>query len=524
MYKIATIIGLYAYVIFLLGIQGLLYKENIFISSAGFIFAIYLLGGYRVNRNILRIKNRGAFDIFLTMILISQIAINLVGVLGPEISFDALWYHLTLPKIYLQEHRIFHIPGGLLYYSDMPKLTEMLYIPALALIGETGAKLLHFIFGILSIVVTYKISRHFLSERLSLLSAAIFYSNLVVGWESITAYVDLARTFYESLALLGFLLWLKTKKIFWFLTSALMLGFAVSVKLLSLSSLLIFIPLVIFYSGKRSFYLMPLLILITLFIPSPWFLFSHFHTGNPVYPFFTQIYPIYASGNLNPLQFLHDISRLFIYSSDPLSPLYIVFLPFVFVLLKTYTRHEKILVLYSFLALMVWYIIPKTGGGRFILPYLPILSVFTVITINKITSKQNYAFIFFLVMSSVLFSIIYRGAANAKFIPVLLGYETKSNFLGNHLNFSYGDFYDIDGFFKKNIKSNERVLLYGFHNLYYVEFPFIDSSWVKSGDIFNYIAVQNTILPQRFSSWEKIHHNKKTHVTVYTKEKKLWAY
>src|SRR6185437_14950424 len=116
---------------------------------------------------------------------------------GPEIGFDALWYHLTLPKLYLGWHQVRHIPGGLLYYSDMPKLTEMLYISGLAILGETGAKLIHFSFGILCCIALYKVGRKFFSPLLSLIAVAIFYSNLVVGWESISAYIDLARTFFN---------------------------------------------------------------------------------------------------------------------------------------------------------------------------------------------------------------------------------------------------------------------------------------------------------------------------------------
>jgi hypothetical protein len=114
--------------------------------------------------------------------------------------------------------------------------------------------------------------------------------------------------------------------------------------------------------------------------------------------------------------------------------------------------------------------------------------------------------------------------ANSKYIPVILGKETKSQFLTKNLNFSFGDFYDIDGYFQKNIKPSDKVLLYGFHNLYYVNFPFVDSSFVKMGDKFNYIAVQNSIIPIRFSDWKQIYYNKITKVGLYSKERKIWVY
>ena len=123
-----------------------------------------------------------------------------------------------------------------------------------------------------------------------------------------------------------------------------------------------------------------------------------------------------------------------------------------------------------------------------------------------------------------MFSIAYRFGANLKYIPVVLGKESKTEFLSNHLNFSFGDFYDVDGYFAKKIKANDTVLLYGLHNLYYIDFPFIDSSYIRKGDKFNYVAVQGDNLPERFKSWNLIYYNRKTHVKLYSMGGLKWTY
>src|SRR3989344_521141 len=120
----------------------------------------------------------------------------------------------------------------------MPKLTEMLYTAVLIFNNENFAKIIHYLFGILCLFAVYKISRKFLSINFSLISVIVFYSNLVVGWMSITAYVDLSRTFYELLALWGFLLWHEKNERKWLIMSAVMLGFTISTKLLAIGSLL----------------------------------------------------------------------------------------------------------------------------------------------------------------------------------------------------------------------------------------------------------------------------------------------
>ncbi len=78
----------------------------------------------------------------------------------------------------------------------------------------------------------------------------------------------------------------------------------------------------------------------------------------------------------------------------------------------------------------------------------------------------------------------------------------------------------MDGYFAQNIKPEDTVLLYGFHNLYYVDFPYIHSSWLKRGDKFNYIAIQDGELPKNFEGWHLVYENKTTKVKLFSQTKK----
>lgn len=516
MFTLALLIGIYSFLIFGLGLLGLLYKLYIVLVTVICVaIPIYL------NRKFLKqiVKRRPLLN-SLVILIVLQAVVNFIGVLGPELGFDALWYHLSLPKIYLTNHSINYIPGGLFYYSAMPRLTEMLYVVGLSLGSEIFAKLIHFSFGILCLVAIYKIARKFLSKNFPLLVLVLFYSNLVVGWMSITAYIDLARTFFEIMALWGFLEWIEKKEKKWLIESGVLLGLAISTKLLAIGSLLIFsILIIVHFLHKKNevrnlFVNLFVYLFFCLLIPLPWFIFSFVHTGNPVYPFFTNIYPVKFNFNLiNPLNL-----------SDPISPIYVILLPIYFLFFTKLELRLKIISLYSFLAFLVWQIIPNTGGGRFILPYLPAFSILAVGVIEAIREvKIRYIFIVFVVFFS-LFSTIYRFGANLKYIPVIIGQQSKSDFLSKHLNFSFGNFYDTDGYFAKKIKTKDTVLLYGFHNLYYVNFPFIDSSYVKKGDMFNYIAVQGDNLPERFKIFNLIYYNNKANVRLYSVGGLKWIY
>lgn len=535
MFTFAVLVGIFSYLIFALGLLGLLYENTIIGSTVGFLlFFVYF---YKRDLKVSFIKSKAfifslkkeLLALFLFGLLSLQALVNLIGVLGPELGFDALWYHLSLPKIYLTNHSIFYIPGGLLYYFAMPKLTEMLYLVSLAAGNEIWAKAIHFSFGLLSSAVIYKITRKFTNKTFSLTAVAIFYSSLVVGWQSITAYVDLSRTFFELLGVLFLLNFIDEKRKEWLAKSAVMFGLAIGVKLPSLVSLLIagflvFYVLVLKEGVGKAARNTAIFVLTGLGVSLPWLVFALVNTGNPVYPLFDSKIGLGFAYNLpNPMQMLPALWDFFTKAADPVSPLYLIFLPFAFLFFDKLGLSVRVLGWYVFLGLFVWYITQFQGGSRLALPYLAALSILLAVSISKIKEIRFRALAFGLVVLVFLSSIIYRAAANAKYLPVLLGVKTKSEFLAENLNFSFGDFYDIDGYLKSNIGPEDKVLIYGIHNLYYVEFPFIHESWAKKGDTFNYILVQGANLPIRFWYWDLVYENKETGVGLFTLDQE-WVY
>ena len=141
-------------------------------------------------------------NLFLLFFLIT---INLFTVFSPEIGFDALWYHLTLPRLWLLKHQ-WYFPGGLLYYSAMPRLTELIYIPLISISGFIGPKMIQFLSGIGTSYLIYKISSKLgLKKLFSLLAVNVFYITWLVSWQSGSAYIDLFRTFLETFALYFFI-------------------------------------------------------------------------------------------------------------------------------------------------------------------------------------------------------------------------------------------------------------------------------------------------------------------------------
>lgn len=428
----------FSYYIFLLGIFGLLQYQYVCIGTVTFILYSYtVLRKIKIDRTLFKSK----VSLLLLTVITFQALVNLIGALGPELAFDALWYHLTIPRIWLMEQKIYAIPSGTFYYSLLPKTLDLMYVAALALSDEISAKVLHWGFGLLSVFVTYKLARLFLTKNYSLLAAALFYSNLVVGWQSITAYIDLGRTFFESLTLLAFCYFFQTKKQEWLQWTAVLLGIAITTKLLAVTSLVAIAVILIATSNSRF---LAKVGLISLGIPLPWFIFNWWNTGNPVFPIFSG-YDFASQASLL------DIFTIWLKSADPISPIYFICFPLLLLPLFKVTQKFlvhldknvagifKMLILYCGLCLVIWWITPRTGGGRFLLPYLPAFSVVVISYISRLkdTVLKKFLIITILIISGT--SIGYRLIANIKYLPVITGQQTKAEFLQRNLNHSYGE-------------------------------------------------------------------------------------
>ena len=373
MFTLAVFIGIYSYALAILGWLGRLGWGEIWgVTTVMLMVGLFHLRKFAVGQ---------IGHIGLIGLIIAQAGVNLVGAMGPERGFDALWYHLPIPKIWLEAHKIFFI-GGNLYYSAMPKLVDMLYVW-----GETPAKLMHLVFGLLSTAVTYKLARKWLEQKWALLAAVIFYSNLVVGWQSITAYIDLGRTFFEVLA---FYL-LVNKKIY---KSAIVIGLAMATKIWAVGSLGILGVLVALGMGWRK---SVKFVILALVVAAPWYVFAWASTGNPIYPIGSVPIDV-VWGGIN-------ILRL----ADPINPIYVMVLPVIWMARK---KIPVTIMAYCLLSFGMWYITPRTGGGRFLLPYLPVWSVAVAVVIKRLRDEEIKKFLVATVIALAVISIGYRAVAN----------------------------------------------------------------------------------------------------------------
>lgn len=417
----------------------------------------------------------GKKSVLISLVLLLLLAlVNLLPVFAPEIGFDALWYHLTLPKLYLW-YRRWYFEGGLLYYSAMPRLTETLYIPLLAAFGTAGPKMLQYLSGLGVVLILYRYLKPLYDQKTALLGTLIFYAVWLVGWQSSSAYIDLFRTLLETAAVVSCLSLKKPLRLFrlslppWFV-SGFLFALAVGTKWHALPNALVF-------SLLFNLRLIPVVLLFS----SPWMAVAWRYTGNPLYPLlepfmhqiqFSQVPADYFRLDKIIIRLL-KIPYFFIKPfDDPLSPLLTLLMPLAalyHILSRRYTR----LFLYGLFGLCAWQLLPPPST-RYFLPFLPVW----VILIMPLFKTVLKPFLPVIIWSAALLILFLRLQAVRKFLPVVTGRQTQVQFLTNVSSRLPDTFIDSDGYYAANLKG--RRVLTDIHNLYYFPYPVVHTSFADN--------------------------------------------
>lgn len=162
---------------------------------------------------------------------------------------------------------------------------------------------------------------------------------------------------------------------------------------------------------------------------------------------------------------------------------------------------------------IIWYTTSQSGGARFLAAYLPVYTLLTMLAISNIKRKIVVSISLGLILLISFVTIGYRAVANGRYIPVILGFQTKQDFLMKNLNFSFGDFYDENSEIK-NIVGTKTVELLNMHNLFYIDFPFTLAEFSDNKKA-SYVLVQSGDLPDKYKNIPLIYKNDKTHVKLY---------
>ena len=502
--------GIIAYLVFGLGVCGLLYRGLFYFIFAGLIFLlireiIYFLSSIKKSVEQLRKKSFSTWDLILMGILGISLLMSLIAAFSPPTFYDSLVYHLAVPGSYIQQHKIIFFPYNLL--SNFPQNLEMLYTLAILMYDDIVANLIHFSFAVMLILGIYSFcSRYFQNKQMNLLSMLIFFSTPAIMLLAGGTYIDLGLTFFVFISVYALINWWQSNRYSWFIISAIFSGLAMGVKytgVINLFILTIFVGWKLVIKDKHKniknilkyfFVYVSLSCLILL----PWLIKNFVYTGNPLFPFLSGLFngnainAGLAENYVNHIRTygvtIHNFLDLLVLPwtitmqgiefgggfdiwGGVWGPLFLLFLPFL-LFLKKGTKIIKQLGIYVILYFFVWIVTGKVL--RFlvvIIPYLSILTAYSLICIEK-KGKRWKAVRLVLVVSimSNFFLFGYLQTVVDPF-PVALGIQTRKEYLESKL-----DYYKGMKFINNNLPKEAKILFIGETRGYYCNRCYITNS------------------------------------------------
>ncbi|WP_422926903.1 ArnT family glycosyltransferase [Singulisphaera sp. PoT] len=218
---------------------------------------------------------------------------TLLTSLAPVTDGDALCYHLQVPKVMLWEGRVFFDPD--LHETVYPLVTELLYAVGLMFRGPVACRLIQWVLGLVFAANVTALARTSLGVRAWW--AGVFVLLVPAISNGMTAPLnDVALAAFGSSALVA---WLRNCDRPSWVSSLLAggcLGMALGVKYpaLVLAGVLSLAFLAQAVQGTRPIKLsvwdFSVFVAAAVVVGGPWYLRAYLATGNPVFPYFRQVF------------------------------------------------------------------------------------------------------------------------------------------------------------------------------------------------------------------------------------------
>lgn len=435
------------------------------------------------------------WDTFAIVIISLSLLTILPFVVSPEVSTDALTYHLLVPREYLNLNKISQIP--LFLESNYPQLAEMNYLLILGLTDEISCKCFHFLVGLAALIAMGRIVLKLSDQSGPYLAPALFLCMPVVMLQLGWAWNDFFLTLFILLGLYFFINYLESESLNFqrrnLVLAGLMAGCAAWTKytaVIFLSSMVIVVLIcVVLWKRKVKeflYFVLPLLLL-----SLPLLIKNSVFTGNPFFPFLNNIFhSTFWSTSLNNY-FENAVRRFYIPDWDwstyflfpfllSLKPrvadIHTGVLPWVlFPLLFLAGGSRKILLLkiYAVSCLGVWFLIQS--GVRTVFSLFAVIFILSSLVLQEKANfrtekmKRGILILFAIGLSlNLLLSVV---NIDHFFSPVrfFIGLENKNQYL-TRLSPHQHVFDFLNG--QKNVG---KVLLVSLHGPLYLKQPYLFS-------------------------------------------------
>jgi 4-amino-4-deoxy-L-arabinose transferase-like glycosyltransferase len=424
----------------------------------------------------LLVRSANGFQRWLGVYVAASLLLTFLAALAPPTGWDALVYHLTGPRVFLQTGRLTHAID--LPYLGFPQLGEMQFTLGMLLAGDGVASLLHFGYGLLAVMVTAALARRAFGKQAAWLAAALLLSVPSLLSLMTQAYVEAILLFYVTAAVYAFIRWREARaqgetsnSLKWLRLMGLFCGFSAGVKYTAVAVPLA-LGLSLLWTSRRDGIRaiagqLAQLAGITFVVTLPWLFKNWLTTGNPVYPFFLPgLYwdnwrawwydrPGTGLASTAPWRLVIaplEATILGFEGGDPydatIGPLLLLAVPLLVVVWRSLKREERSLVGYLLFFFGVNYGLWLVGLARsallvqtrLLLPVFGVLAVLGSVALDRlVTLRRPQLAIDWLartVLSLTLALLLFSTVATflrTNPLPVALGLESRDDFLTRRL-------------------------------------------------------------------------------------------
>lgn len=502
--------GLVGYAVLFLGMAGMLYG----ISLAALLIIALVIVRPEIRECITEIP--GAFSripkafkpfsmgsFALSLAIIAGAAV-FIGSMAPSYSNDSMVYHLADAKYFSQHHMVGQIPFNSTN-ALWPYLVEMYYTIAILAGLMPLAGLFHFFLAAVSAVAVYALARRYLSERVAVLSAAIFILTPGILMEATQTYVDLGTVFYCLTAVYAFFAGLEKRDIKWAALSGAMCGLGMSVKYFA-----VVVPVILgawfvwemawsigqgaWGKAQRAVHCSPFTVHLkafsvfcafTFLFSCVWYFRQWIVMGNPFFPFFQSVFgksgldadamkalsegtirgTMGLAGGLKDLITLpwRVTMRPDIFGGEQLGPLFLAIIPGVILVFgrDRFIRKASVFALaYS----LLWFL--GYQNIRFLLPAVPFFSIIAAYVIYSVAGGGRIfdRIIRGAVLVCLLFSTFLAVYYNSQAIKAVLGLQTKYEYLARNERS-----YEISEYINLNLPKKADILVVDEGHTFYID-------------------------------------------------------
>lgn len=425
------------------------------------------------------VTRTGLERIFTLLLCVSVFAL-IPMVLTPVRDYDALMYHLQIPRLILEHGGYYFDPE--FYRLSYPALTEMLFLVGIAFQVDIFSQWIGLTYTILFFLSVYAYGRRFFNPSIGILAVCILAGNPAFPTYATSPGNDFSWACYDFLYILTLSIWAsisdRTQRNKFLILAGSMAGLAAGTKYLSIPFIGIAGLLVLGFSVKfkddtkwSPLKNLAIFGLTAAMIASPWYIKNLAWAGNPFYPLvfggpgwgalqqelFNDYMGSFGTGQgmmdliMIPINLYLAQPRFATLSLEIIHPL--LWLGFGIFFIKEGWKKHAILVIYSLTGFIVWSL--SMDVIRFLLPLSGCLALLAAWVMSAFPSSVKRVTSILFIAGFMLITIAYQigEISSTGTLRYLFGKITTAEFLEENV---YD--YKATEFILENIGKTDRVL------------------------------------------------------------------